>query len=225
MKRAALFLILAGALVACEEPQRTAGQVAAVADTEAAARLYRENYVQAATAQNAGDYSVAEKWHRTNLTLVESAPGLPPEFGVLARCNLASAVMMQGRLDEAEALLHEAQGVLDAVPQIEPTIKAYLLANWGGLKGKQHQFELAEEMLKEGLAILEDTDGLRNEAAASGQIELARIQVQLGKLESAEGNYRHALRIVSELGFPESNPYFVEAMGEHEALQERLGIQ
>ena len=44
-------------------------------DLEEAARLYNENYRRAATAQNAGDYSSAEEWHRTNLTLVESTPG------------------------------------------------------------------------------------------------------------------------------------------------------
>ena len=197
----------------------------AVADLEEVARLYSENYERAAAAQNAGDYSGAEEWHRTNLTLVESTPGVPPDIRVQARYNLASAIMYQSRLDEAESILDEAQGVLDANPQIDPIIKAYLLLNWGGLKSKQHEFKVAEEMHEEGLAILEHTTGLSDEATASGQIELARIQVQLGKLKKAEGNYRHALRVLSELGFPESTPIFVEAMNEHEALLERLGIQ
>ena len=34
-----------------------------------------------------------------------------------------------------------------------------------------------------------------------------------------------ALRVLSEVGFSESAPFFVEAMNEHEALLERLGIQ
>ena len=227
MKRANLFLLLAGVLAACGEPQRTAEQVdaAAVADHEETARLLSENYMRAATAQNAGDYSTAEKWHRTNLTLVESTPGIPPEIRVQAGYNLASAVMYQNRLDEAESILNEAQGVLDANPQIDPTIRAHLLGNWGTLKGKQREFKVAEEMHEEGLAILEDATGLRDEATASGQIELARIQVELGKLKKAEGNYRHALRVLSELGYSESNPFVATAMDEYEALRERLGIE
>ena len=197
----------------------------AVADLEETARLYRENYQRAATAQNAGDYAGAEEWHRTNLTLIESTPGVPPDVRVQARYNLASAVMNQGRLDEAESILDEAQGIVDANPQIDPTVKAYLLLNWGGLKAKQHEFKVAEEMHEEALAILEDTTGLRDAAAAGGEIELARIQVQLGKLKKAEGNYRHALWVLSGLGFTESNPIFKKAMDEHKALLEQLDNQ
>ena len=205
------------------DPDMASGQSSELMEP---ARLYNENYQRAATAQNAGDYSGAEEWHRTNLTLVESTPGVPPEIRIQARYNLASAIMFdQSRLDEAESILDEAQGVLDANPQIDPIIKAYLLLNRGGLKGKQHEFKVAEEMHEEGLAILEDTTGLSNGAAAGGQISLAQIQVQLGKLKKAEGNYRHGLRVLSELEFSESNPFFAEAMDEHEALLERLGIQ
>jgi tetratricopeptide (TPR) repeat protein len=206
---------------ACE-PHMNFGQSSELMEAEG---LYKENYQRAATAQNAGDFSGAEEWHRTNLTLVESTPGVPPEFRVQARSNLASAIMNQSKLDEAESILDEAQDVLDANPHIDSFTKGHLLVNRGALEGKQHEFKVADEMLEEGLAILEDTIGLSNAVTASGQIELARVQVQLGKLKKAEGNYRHGLRVLSDLGFSESNPYFVDATDEHEALLERLGIQ
>ena len=197
----------------------------AVADLEEVARLYSENYERAAAAQNAGDYSGAEEWHRTNLTLIESTPGVPPDVRVQARYNLASVIMYQGRLSKAESILDEAQGILDANPQIDPTIKAYFLLNSGGLKGKQHELKAAEELLEQGLAILEDTTGLRDAGAAGAEIELARIQVQLGKLKKAESNYRHALWVLSGLGFTKSTPLFEEAIDEHEELLDRLGIK
>ena len=197
----------------------------AIADLEEVARLYNENYQRAAAAQNAGDYSGAEEWHRRNLALIDSTPGVPPDVRVQARVNLASAITNQGRLDEAESILDEAQVILDANPQIDPTEKAYLLANRGMIKSEQGEFEVAEELLEEALAILEDTTGLGNAAAAGGEVELARVQVQLGKLKKAEGHYRHALRVLSGSGFTESNPFFKEAMDEHEALLERMGNQ
>ncbi|MBL4720166.1 MAG: tetratricopeptide repeat protein [Alphaproteobacteria bacterium] len=188
-------------------------------------RLYSENYRRATVAQNAGDYSSAEESHRTNLTLIKSTPGMLPEFRVQARYNLASAFTNQGKLDDAESILREAQGILDANPQIHRIIKAYLLLNWGKLKGKQHKFKVAEEMHEEGLAFLENTTGPSDAATAGAQISLAQIQVQLGKLKKAEGNYRHGLRVLSELGIPVSNPLYVEAIDAYEALLVRLGIQ
>ena len=134
---------------------------------EEAVELYHENYLRAATAQNSGDYSGAEEWHRTNLILMDSTPGVPPEARVQARFNLASAIMMQNRLDEAESILDEAQGVADANPQIHPVIKAYLLTNRGGLKLKKHELVSAEEMLGEGVAILEIANELSNAASAA----------------------------------------------------------
>ena len=191
----------------------------------AAARLYNENYQRAAAAQNAGDYSGAEEWHRKNLALVESTSGVPPEARIQARYNLASTLTAQSRLDEAEPILDEAQGVLDANPNIDPIIKAFLMLNWGRLKGARSEFEVAEEMHEEGLAILEDRLGLSGAATAGAQISLARIQVQLGKLKKAEGNYRRGLQVLSAFEFVESNPSFLDAMNEHEALLNRLGTQ
>lgn len=191
----------------------------------AAARLYNENYQRAAAAQNVGDYSGAEEWHRTNLALVESTPGVPPEARVQARYNLASTLTAQSRLDEAERILDEAESILDANPKIDPIIKAYLMLNWGRLKGARSEFKAAEEMHEEGLAILEDRIGLSGAATAGAQISLARIQVRLGKLEEAEGNYRRGLQVLSAFESVESNPSFLDAMNEHEALLNRLGIE
>lgn len=190
-----------------------------------AARLYNENYQRAAATQNAGDYSGAEEWHRANLTLVESTPGAPPEARVQARFNLASALTAQSRLDEAEQILDEAQHVLDANPKIDPIIEAYLMLNWGRFKGARSEFKVAEEMHEAGLAILEDRVGLSGATTAGAQISLARIQVRLGKLKTAEGNYRRGLQALSAFEHVESNPFFLDAMNEHEALLDRLGIQ
>ncbi len=190
---------------------------------EKASNLYHENYIRAATAQNAGDYASAETWHRKNMILVDETLGVPPEARVQARYNLASAMIMQDKLTEAQLILDEAQNVADANPHIDPVIRAFLFTNQGSLKFMIHEFKEAEELLGKGLAILESTDQRSSAAVAAAFIDLARVQASLGSLIAAEGNYLHGLKMLSENGFSRSNSLFVaEVNEEYETLKQRL---
>ena len=73
-------------------------------DVEEAARRYSENFQRAAAAQNSGDYSRAEDWHRANLKLVESTPGVPSFVRVLPVFRRPAAVAPQRSQCSSRAL-------------------------------------------------------------------------------------------------------------------------
>jgi len=139
--------------------------------------------------------------------------------------GLASAIRLQGRLDEAEQLLVEAQDILEANPQTSPLIKAYLLVNIGMLKTEQGEFALAEKTLMKSLSIFEDTVGPRDLEIAQIEIALAKLFAKLGKIKKAVGHYRHALSVFADNGFDDSIPIIREAQSEYQLLVEQLGGQ
>ena len=201
-----------------------AGESVAVG-TEADFLRYESLYQKAAIAQNMGDYVEAERWHREVLNQIIKLTGIPAYVYIQARYNLASAIYFQGRLDEAEQLLVEAQDILEANPQTSPLIKAYLLVNIGTLKTKQGEFVEAEKTLMKSLSIFEDTVGPRDLGIAEIEIALAKLFAKLGKLKKAVGYYRHALSVFADNGFDDSIPFIREAKSEYQLLVEQLGGQ
>lgn len=186
------------------------------------ANEYNANYLQAAKAQNRGDYATAEIWHQKNLILADSTEGIPPEVLVRSRYNLASAIMMQGRLEDAESVLKAAFEIVNANPHIHPEVIAFLLSNTGALKFEMNDFVAAEELLFEAVAIMEKLGLLSNAAGASALIELARAETQLGKFTVAKEHFEEGLRVLSDRGFTDANPYFLEMKLEYEALLKRM---
>ena len=71
---------------------------------------------QAVAAQNAGNYTEAERLHRAVLDGINRVPGFPKNELARALSNLASVLNLRQRPDEALRLLRRAQTLLTEQP-------------------------------------------------------------------------------------------------------------
>jgi class 3 adenylate cyclase/tetratricopeptide (TPR) repeat protein len=108
---------------------------------------------------------------------------------------LAQALFVAGRIDEAEAVLTEVEafaGVYDFDPQVRlRSVRALILAGRG-------EFEEAEGLAREALAIVERTDYL--EATADTHVALATVLDAAGRSDEAAAEWRTALDIYERKG-------------------------
>ncbi|MEM7252530.1 MAG: tetratricopeptide repeat protein [Pseudomonadota bacterium] len=186
--------------------------------------LYAKNHQSAVIAQDAGDLSMAEKWHRKNLALVESEPGVPAFVKIQARYFLANTIVMQGRLDDAQAILTEADQLVAATPDVAPIVRAQLLSSWGGLKNRQGAAKQAVETLTSALGFIKQSNVPARLLYATTNVELGRAQRKLGQEQDALKSYATALTAFAEESVTDSNVYVAEAVSEYTVLREKLGV-
>ncbi len=186
--------------------------------------LYARNHQSAVIAQDVGNYAAAERWHRKNLELVDTNPQAPPFTKVQARYYLANAMVLQGRLDDAEGVLTQAQALVDANPATHPIIRAHLQSNWGGLRVRQQQPKVAVEHLESALALMKSATVPADLLFATTKVELGRALARLGETAEAEKSYADALKAFANEGVTDSNPYVGDSIMEYKRLRKRLGL-
>jgi CHAT domain-containing protein/tetratricopeptide (TPR) repeat protein len=137
-------------------------------------------------ARRSGDLEAAERYQRQVVeTFRELLPGSPSLAAALD--NLSRVVHDREDLEEAEALNHEALGMLPEAsddPQVR-LLRAAVLVNRGELALEAGLLDGAEQTLRQGLADLE--------AAIPGSLDVAETRTILARWAEAAGHREEAV--------------------------------
>ena len=163
------------------------------ADTKDRPELAGQLHHLAELFHDRGDYARAEEGFRGALAMWQRL-GDSSEAATTGR-GLASALMQQGRFDEAEGLLSRALEVHGRLPDRDSVELAESLYRLATLHRLQGEMAAAEPLLRRALAIYSSQSELRPQRLAAIGVSLARALHGLGRSQEARGLFEGSLEL------------------------------
>jgi tetratricopeptide (TPR) repeat protein len=210
-----LLAALAVVAVLSLTPAVTSAQAPDIAEITASHR-------RAVAAQNAGDYEQAERMHRKVVEAIARVPDFPPNEEARQLSNLASALNLLDRPDEALELLQKAQKLLAEHPSRDPGQYLALHFNLGRSHALREEWSAAELQFREGVQVLRQA-GLSDHAYFfEADAGLGYVYWKTGRLAEAKSRYESAIRLARTLVSP-THPALMRWEREYQAVVEELG--
>jgi len=161
--------------------------------SDAAWARVAELRTRAAEAQNAGEYVEAEKYHRATLETAGEIPDFPLNERARLLSNLASALNLLGRPDEALKLLSDAEMLLQTNPSNDPGQYITLDHNIGRAHALGEDWEEAEIRYSSARDLIDAANAAETFYGAENHLGFAYVYWNTGRLEQAEASYKLAV--------------------------------
>jgi CHAT domain-containing protein/tetratricopeptide (TPR) repeat protein len=145
----------------------------------------------ASSLMNLDRYGESEPFFQQAIAINDALPQPNLNFAVALRAELGGAYMELGRLQEAEALLRQALGLLD--PNLPQVTTFEVFNNLGNILQSQGRYHDAEQMLRRALALYDNTPMSRYAAAAMQNLGI--VLMREGRFAETEFLLKRALAI------------------------------
>jgi tetratricopeptide (TPR) repeat protein len=143
---------------------------------------------------NEGNFHEAEKYFRQAL-LIQKEYDADSRMVAVNLGNLASSLLLQGKLKESEPLIQESLSIFNDDPKPNPVLKAFAIENLAGLRYEQGDDSSAERLYKEELDLLESALGPDNPLLTGSLHGLARLYTRQRNFVQAEKYFTRVMEI------------------------------
>lgn len=192
-----------------------------IADTDHERSELATLHQQAADAQNAGDYELAERLHREVVKKMVHIQNFPPNEQARQLSNLASVLNLRGKPAEALPLLRKAKDLLKKQPSEDPTQYSTLYFNLGRAYSLQRAWASAEQQYNEGIEVLTKAGLSERKYLFQADAGLAYVYWKTGRLAEAKTRYEAALQFVRTFA-PATHPVLRGWEQEYQAVMKVL---
>ena len=146
---------------------------------------------------NQGNFREAEHYFRQAL-LIQKEYEADSRTVAVNLGNLASSLLLQGKLKESEPLIQESLSIFNEDPKANPVLKAFSIENLAGLRYEQGDYSTAERLYQEELDLLESRLGPDNSLLTGPLHGLAKLYSHQGNFAEAEKYFTRALKVNKE---------------------------
>jgi tetratricopeptide (TPR) repeat protein len=150
---------------------------------------------------------------------------LPPDHPDLANGlnNVADALMLVGRVDQARSMAEEAVSISERVNGPEHGVTGLLLTTLSEIQRRQGQLDDAYRGVTRALPLCERLYGPSGTKTAETLMTLAQTERDLGRLADSEVTFRKLLNVLEDTSREGGPARLVAALREYDVLLKKLG--